>query len=167
MFSGLRSRCRILSECAAPTAESTCVMIAAVRAGGERPLLIEHLGERATFEQLHRDVEHAVGLFAEVEDARRVRVIEPRRGARLGVEAHHELGIVTQLVGQNLERDELVEGDLLGAIHDAHRALPDDGLDGVLPADATDEARSPRLKGCLARFAFHFLLLESLAQRVQ
>ncbi len=108
--------------------------------GRKRKFARDELGERATFEELHRDVEHAVGVFAEIEDARGVRMIEARRGARFDVKTLDELRVIAKRVWQDFQRDDFLELDLLRAVDDAHRALADDRLNRVLGGDdAADE----------------------------
>jgi hypothetical protein len=113
--------------------------------GRQRVLGLEQIGQRATLEQLHRDVEQAVWFLAEVEHARRVRVVEARRGARFGVEAEHELRIVAELGAQHFQRDDLVERDLPRAEDDAHRAVTDDRSHGVLSSDHSADEIAARL----------------------
>ena len=100
MFSGLRSRCTTPMSCATASAASVCVRMSTMRAAGERPVLARGRARRsAPVEELHRDVEQAVGLLAEVDDADRVRVVEARRGLRLALEARRERGVARRARG--------------------------------------------------------------------
>ncbi len=90
-------------------------------------------------EVLHRDVEQAVGLGAEVEDLDRVGVIQARRGLRLPVESSGEGGVVGVLAVHHLDGDGLLEGDLSRPEDGAHRAAADEVLDHVFAGDRSPD----------------------------
>jgi hypothetical protein len=53
-------------------------------------------------EVLHCDVEQAVGLLAEVDDLHRARMVQPRRGLGLALEARGEQGVARVLAVHQL-----------------------------------------------------------------
>ena len=87
MLLGLRSRWITPCACASSSAFSTCVMIAADAQQRQREVVADHLRQIAPGQQLHRDVERAVVVFARVDDLDRIRVVEQRRALRLALEA--------------------------------------------------------------------------------
>jgi hypothetical protein len=63
---------------------------------------------------------------AEVENADDVRVVQLRQHAAFSVEALGELGVLGQLVGQALQRNEAVKVRLAGLEDKAHAVAPDE-----------------------------------------
>jgi hypothetical protein len=76
--------------------------------GMQPPLGAQDLREAAAFDVLHHDEVGAV-LFAPVEDADDVRMVEVGRRLRLATEALHERGIRRVLREQHLHRDGAIE----------------------------------------------------------
>ena len=93
---------------------------------------LEPLLDRALVHELHR-VEVGVALVVDVIDLHDVGVVEPRRGARLGLEPRDEDRVLRQLGRQHLERDLAVEADLVGAVDLAHAALAEDAQQPEAP----------------------------------
>ena len=101
----------------------------------QRRLLFDHLEQVGAVEQLHRDVEPAVLVRAEVDDLHRVGVREPTRRARLAVEALDHLGIASEVRVQHLDRHVLLEALLSRGVHPPHGAFADPLVDAVLAVD--------------------------------
>ena len=70
--------------------------------------------------------------LADAEDGDDVRVVQPRGGLRLAMEAGHALGVEERRRGQDLERDATAERFLLGLVDDAHPAASDLADDPVV-----------------------------------
>ena len=70
-------------------------------------------------------------VLARLVDGDHVRVIDARRGARLGQEALADVVVVDQLGRDHLQRDDTVEPELDGAIDHAHPAAADHAVDPV------------------------------------
>ncbi len=71
----------------------------------------------------HGDVEDAVSI-AGCEHRNHVRMVERRRQSRLPHEAVAERQVVRQAARDHLEGNRSAQGDLHGAVHDAHAAAP-------------------------------------------
>ena len=86
MFSGLMSRWISPAAwmCAEPAQDVREDVQRAARR--ELALLLEHVGERAALEQLHREVERAIGQAADVVRRDAVRVIDLADRERLALE---------------------------------------------------------------------------------
>ena len=112
--------------------------------GTEAPIAIEDSAEAHPVEVLHDEVEEPVLFLAEVENARDVRMVEPARRERLGVEAAAEVRILAVRVVEDLHRDGDAEVTVLRAIHRADAATADLGVDDELaPGErAADERRA-------------------------
>ena len=74
--------------------------------------------------ELHADVAPA-HLLADVVDAHDVRVREAARRAGLGAEARQRLGVLAQVLRQDLQRHDLVQLVVARLEHEAHRPAPD------------------------------------------
>ena len=72
---------------------------------GQLALHVEHAPELGAVEVLHREVELAVRLLSEVDDARDVRVIEAARRERFGIEAAAEVDVALERLVEDLHRD--------------------------------------------------------------
>ena len=99
-------------------------------ADAHHPHLVERTGvrlhvlvERPARHQLHRDVGHAL-LLAEGVYLRDVRVVEPRRGLRLALEALHERRVGSKFLEHHLDRHLAVEHLVAREVHAAHAAMP-------------------------------------------
>jgi len=88
----------------------------------------QHRRERRAVEELHRDVLVAVRHVRVVEDPHAARVREPGDRARLALEPRLGVG---QGLAENLERDVLLEREMLGAIDVAHAAAADQLDDAI------------------------------------
>ena len=96
MLSGLMSRWTMPRACACASPAQTCIMMSTMRFERTSALPARARSRSVdAVEELHHDVEQAVGLLSEVEDARDVRMIEPARRERLGVEAPAEVDVVS------------------------------------------------------------------------
>ena len=89
----------------------------------------EHVVERLALEQLHREVEPAVGRAAEVVDLDDVLVVDLGDRRRLAAEPLDREVIARQLGVQHLDRDLAAQRHVLGAIDRAGSALTDQLLD--------------------------------------
>ena len=108
---------------------------------GDRPVLVDHAVEVAPLHVLHRDVEEAVRLLAEVDDAYRVRVVEPAGGLRLAMEAADEVRVDGDRAVHHLHGDVLLERSEARLVHGAHRAAAEEFLDLVLAGDGPPDHR--------------------------
>ena len=109
----------------------------------------DDLGERLPLQQLHHEKEHAVGRAAEVGDGDDVGVIEARRGLGLALEAARHLVEAAELGVQELERQLLLEHDVLDAIDGAHAAAAERREHAVALGDeAADEWIASDGLGC-------------------
>jgi hypothetical protein len=97
-------------------------------------LLVEPAAQRDAGDELHRDVDLAVGGGADVVDADDVGVREAGEGLGLAQQAALALG-VAGAVAQDLDRDLAIEGLVEGGVDDAHAAAAELAQDGVA-ADA-------------------------------
>ena len=93
----------------------------------------------------HRQVGRAVELAGLV-DRDDVGVVDRGREVGLAVEPRAEVGVVGQLVGQQLERHLAPQFALLGEVDDAHAAAAEDPLDAVRP-EVGAEARVGTRRG--------------------
>ena len=82
------------------------------------------------FDEAHGQVKHAVRL-AGVVDRDHVGVVDRRRQPRLRQEALPEDLVLGDLGSDQLQRHLPAEMGVLGEIHDAHAAAPEQGLDAV------------------------------------
>src|SRR5262245_43337114 len=71
----------------------------------ETALFVEEALQRPSREELHHDVDEAVALLTEVEDAHDVRVIELARGERLAAEALHEVRVLLVVRMEDFDGD--------------------------------------------------------------
>ena len=117
----------------------------------QREVVAKDLREIAAREQLHGDVERAVGVLARVDDLDRVRVVQFRGALRLALEAPHELLVVHEVGVQHLHGDGLAERELLALVHVAHRPLADQLLDAEV---ARDDATGERVQAFEGRVLF-------------
>jgi hypothetical protein len=97
----------------------------------ERALALGLGGEQLALEQLHREVEVAGGVLAEVEHAHGVRVHEQAHRLGLALEAADGLAVRDEVGLEHLQRDRTPEAALLGAVHGAHAARADAADDVV------------------------------------
>ena len=98
--------------------------------GVERPFPVQQRSEIFPFDEAHGQVEHAVRL-AGVVDRDHVGVVDRRRQPRLRQEALPEDLVLGDLGSDQLQRHLPAEVGVLGEIHDAHAAAPEQGLDAV------------------------------------
>jgi hypothetical protein len=101
-------------------------------------------GEEALAVQvLHEQVPGAVGELARVEDAHQARVADDGDGAGLVDEAPHDLGVVTVLRVEDLDRGALADGLVDGLVDGAHAALADQPDDPIRADVLAHPAGSP------------------------
>ena len=93
----------------------------------DRELLLarEHAVERLALEQLHREVEPAVGRAAEVVDLDDVLVVDLGDRRRFAAEPLDREVVARQLVVEDLDRDLAAQRHVLGAVDRAGAALTD------------------------------------------
>jgi hypothetical protein len=87
----------------------------------QAPLAVQRGGQVLAVDQLHDHV-GAATVGAVVEDAGDVRVQQGGRVAGLAPEALDELGVLGQLLGQDLDRHDAPEHLVVGPVHGAHAA---------------------------------------------
>ena len=81
------------------------------------------VGEQLALEERHHQVDEPVLRLAQAQDAADVGVIEPHRETGLAPQPLHRALVAGQLGRQDLDRDFLVAGDLLGEVDVRHPAL--------------------------------------------
>ena len=86
--------------------------------------------EIAALDVAHGDEELTLGL-AGIEDRHHVRVIELGRPPRLALKAVAVGLIVAEHRSEQLQRDAAAEAHVLGQVHDAHTAAPEERLDAI------------------------------------
>ena len=91
----------------------------------------DQLAQRVTAHHLHHDEADAV-LLADIVDGGDVRVVEPRREARLLLEPRPPLGVGGDFGRQHLDRNVAVEPGVGGLVDRTHAALADLGDDLVV-----------------------------------
>ncbi len=91
-------------------------------------------GEVLAVHELHRDEEVALRL-GHVVDAAHGRVRHVARDAHLAVEAREPLAVAVEAVRQELERDRLLELEVVGAVDLAHPAAAQQADDPVAPGE--------------------------------
>ena len=96
----------------------------------EGALAGEELVEVGPVDEAHGHVELAVGL-AGLEDRDHVGMVDRRRQPGLALEALAKALVDRQLGCDELERDRALEGELGGAVDDAHPAAPDQLVDSM------------------------------------
>ena len=123
---------------------------------GQRPMLHQFLQRRA-IEKLHGDEGVAV-FFAYVVNSADIGVTQRRSGTRLAEEALPQCGVVSVLVGQELEGNKTLQTRVFRLIDNPHAALAELSEDVVMRYDLSDcqWARSirasPRHTGGLAGY---------------
>ena len=132
-FSGFRSRWMTPRACAASRPRRTGDGDGAGAPGASGPRQL--VGERVAGEQLHDEVELPVGGAAEVGDAHDVLVVDEAGGARLGGEARDGVGLRAELRMEQLERDLLLQEQVVGDVDPAHAALGEQAPEAVLAVD--------------------------------
>ncbi len=91
--------------------------------------------ERLPFDVLHGQVGLATGGAAEVEDPHHVRALELTDQLGLALEAGPHVGVGGELGAQQLERDRALQVNVVGAVHLAHAAGGQVGLDAEALVD--------------------------------
>jgi len=91
----------------------------------------ETLGQLLALDQLHDERTASSGFFEAV-NARDVRVTERRQYLRFPVKARHPLGVVREVLGQELQRHFAVQARVGGTEHFAHAASPELAGDAVV-----------------------------------
>ena len=114
-----------------------------------RPFAPEQRREIVALDELHHEIERAVGL-AEVERLHDVRVIELADRLRLEAKATNRFSLFCGLGRQHLHRGGLAEVQMLDAIDDAHAARPEPRLHAITPVDYAAQPRIGR-RGHLRR----------------
>ncbi len=107
-------------------------------AAHQHPLAGQRVAHLLAANQLHRDVGAPVDLADLVND-RDVRMLERGGGLRLLDEAPTPIGVVRQIVGQDLERDIAIQPRVGGAVDNAHAAAADLFSDTVVPEEASGD----------------------------
>ena len=90
----------------------------------DAPFRLDHRLHGASVDELHGEVVHAV-VVADVEDRDDVRMGQSARGARLAREARQELLVAGEVIAEDFDRYEAVEGFLVAFVDHAHPAPPE------------------------------------------
>ena len=109
--------------------------------------------EGRALDELHRD-EVGARVLADVVGARDVRVADAPREPDLAAKILQVLRHAGDVAVEDLERDDIADGDVDGAIHRAHAAASDHTLDAVAPgvqAIALRESEVHRQVGVVGR----------------
>src|SRR5690606_35079516 len=93
--------------------------------------VLEDLMERPSLDVLEAKEIAAVGELAEIRRGRDVRVLDVRARDRLALEALDELREVFRLRVKDLDRDALLQQQVLGAVDGAHPAHRDELADPI------------------------------------
>ena len=133
-FAGFTSRWTIPASCAAASAPAICAPIRALSSGVSAPRAIA-FAQRLPRVVRHGDEQPTVVVLADVVHRRDVRVIEPRRRARLREEARTRVRGLARRVVQELDRDRPVELEIARQIHLAHGTGGERALEPVAPRD--------------------------------
>ena len=108
------------------------------RAGGiQAPLACEHEVERLAPNQLHHQEDGSIGRLPEICHLDDSGVADPARCASLAQEPFCRLRATRGADPQHLDGNLLTKVDVLAAVHDAHRAAPQDFVKLVEPDGVT------------------------------
>ena len=106
------------------------------------------LGQRDAVEILHRQIDGARRQRREIFDLDDVLVADRRRRPRLLTEARHRLGVRHDLGTQQLEREALVDVDVLRLVDLAHAAFADEAHHAIaIGENLPDEIRAHATAG--------------------
>lgn len=160
---GLRSRCRTPASCAWGSPRATSPAIASASATGQRPAL-DAARQRLPAQMLEDEIGRAVPL-APVVDGDDVRMVEPRGGPRLGLEAPPPLLAegAAPADGDELDGHVAFEVEIAGEEDRAEAALAEPAHDLEAAGDALTGARARRR---LTRPPGRALAVERSRQRV-
>ena len=101
----------------------------------------ELVREVVPLEELHRQKRRAGVELAEVEDVEHVRVLDAGGADRFLLEARHDVLLLRVLGAEDLERDLLLDGLVLGKVDLAHPAFPELLEDAVAAGNDLAEQR--------------------------
>ena len=121
-------------SCAAATPAQSCRAISIALSCGMRPMRRSSDGEVFAVHVLHRQEPAAVGV-AEVVQAADVLVRDLARDAQLVVELRPARGIAPRRLGQELQRDRLIEREVVGPIDLAHAAAAEQRHEAIAAGD--------------------------------
>ncbi len=126
--------------------------------GASRPSRARLVGQRATHEPLHDDVDAPVGHLVEIQHAHHVRVLDVHLDVRLAAQARDLATVARGGAAENLDGDLVAERHVLRGVHDADAPRADLAPDAVLSAqDRTAEVTgrptqlAPQLEASLQR----------------
>ena len=119
-FSGLMSRWTMPLSCAAARPSATLRRVLGGLAHADRPLA-QPRAHRLALEEL-RHHEEPIALLAGVVDRDDVGVRERRHRLRLGLEAGERVGVIGEVLGQDLDRHVALEAGIAGAVDLPHPA---------------------------------------------
>ena len=129
MFSGFRSRWMIPFSCAAAETVGDLHSVLdglALRHGAG----IEHVAQALAFEEFGDEKRRAI-VLADIEDGKNVGMVERGHRARLLLEPAQAVGILRENFRKNFQRDVAAKARIASAVHLAHAAGADRGLDFV------------------------------------
>jgi hypothetical protein len=119
---------------------------------GQRAFAAE-LGEGRSLQQLHHEVgSPRPGIDPGIGDVDDVGVPEPSERLGLPLEAAHREGIESRSRLQQLEREDLLQPEMSGAVDDAGRPFAEAVVQAVLPVENAGDDRGARSHGFLNLF---------------
>ena len=92
--------------------------------------VVEQIGERLALDVLHHEIGRAL-VDAEVDQRHAVGVVQPRRRARLALEAIDDARLVGEHRVQELDDDGTPDADALAFVDDAHAAFGEQRQDAI------------------------------------
>ena len=107
----------------------------------QRPVLEDQILEVDAVEELHDEVERAVGRGPRIGHVDDVRVADLRGGARLAPEPLDQIGAVVKAGVQHLDRHPAADVDVLRLVDPPHGPLAAEAADVVAPAQRGPDAR--------------------------
>ncbi len=141
-LAGFRSRWTICLSCARARPAAISAATSSARATG-RPAAGQPVAHLLAADQFHGDERVPVG-FVHVVDDGDVRVLDRRGGLGFLHEPAAAIGVVDQILGQDLERDVAVETRVGGPVDDTHPAAADLLGDAVLGQRAAGQVHGGR-----------------------
>ena len=134
MFAGFRSRRMIPCSCAASSASAICFAMGSASASGIAAR--DECRQILALDQFHHEGLRATRSFEAV-DRRDVGMIQRREDLGFALEAGDAIGITREGLGKNLDRHAAAKLRIASAIHLAHPAGAEGGLDLIRTEPST------------------------------
>ena len=128
----------------------------------------DHVVERSSVEELHAHVDAAVGELAEVFDRDDVAVADRRRRSRLLAEPLDGLAVRHDLGTQQLDREVLLDVDVIGGVDLAHAAFAELAHQSIAPIEHLADKRRGlhvRLRSVGRRWSIHTHEVRSITRK--